>query len=53
MKILFARHTTMIVDIDGKKILIDPALDPKGAITTETGPNPKLDLETSIKKKMK
>lgn len=36
-----------------KKILIDPALDPKGAITTETGPNPKLDLETSIKKKMK
>lgn len=50
MKILFARHATMVVDIDGKKILIDPALDPKGAITTETGPNPKLELETSIKK---
>lgn len=48
MKILFARHSTMVVDINGKKILIDPALDPKGTVTTETGPNPKIAVETSI-----
>jgi L-ascorbate metabolism protein UlaG (beta-lactamase superfamily) len=42
MNIQFIRHATLIVSINGKKILIDPVLSPKGAIS----PIPNVPLQS-------
>src|SRR5215467_1813710 len=42
MRVTLVRHATLLLDLDGRRLLVDPQLDPEGARPAiENTPNPR------------